>query len=87
MAITMVSPEEQQRFKEIEDFLEKTIFKIPVPTELGEAPEYKPEENRPRGGFRGRGRGNQNRPSNSRPRSNPRSGGFKRGPRKNRPKQ
>ena len=47
----------KSKFKEIEDFLEKTIFKIPVPKELGEAPEYKPEENRQRGGsFRGRGR-------------------------------
>ena len=88
MAITMVSPEEQQKFKEIEDFLEKTIFKIPVPKELGEAPEYKPEENRQRGGsFRGRGRGGQSRTRSSRPRGNPRKGGFKRGPRKNRPKQ
>ncbi|MDD2474492.1 MAG: DEAD/DEAH box helicase [Dysgonamonadaceae bacterium] len=48
MAITLVSPEEQYKFKQIENFLEKNIFKIPIPAELGEAPEYKPEENRQR---------------------------------------
>ena len=46
MSITLVSPEEQYRFKQIEDFLEKPIYKIPLPEELGEAPEYNPEANR-----------------------------------------
>lgn len=41
-AITFVSEKEQTRFKAIEDFLDKTIYKIPVPEELGEAPEYAP---------------------------------------------
>ena len=41
-AITFVSEKEQTRFKAIEDFLDKTIYKIPVPEELGEAPEYTP---------------------------------------------
>lgn len=41
-AITFVSEKEQTRFKSIEDFLDKTIYKIPVPEELGEAPEYSP---------------------------------------------
>lgn len=46
MSITLVAPEEQYRFKQIEDFLEKDIFKIPLPAELGEAPEYNPEANK-----------------------------------------
>ena len=46
MAITFVSEEEQYKFKQIEDFLEKDIYKIPMPIELGEAPEYKPELHR-----------------------------------------
>ena len=46
MSITLVAPEEQYRFKQIEDFLEKDIFKIPLPPELGEAPEYNPDANR-----------------------------------------
>lgn len=48
MSITLVGPEEQHRFKQIEDFLEKEIYKIPVPIELGEAPEYNPQANRRR---------------------------------------
>ena len=92
MAITLVSQEEQYKFKLIEDFLEKSIFKIPVPAELGDAPEYKPEENRQKrksfgGGGKGRGKGK--RQSQSKPRStNPRqSSGKKKVVKKNRPKQ
>ena len=46
MSITFVSEDEQYKFKQIEDFLEKDIYKIPLPEELGEAPEYNPELNR-----------------------------------------
>ena len=46
MSITFVSEEEQYKFKQIEDFLEKAIYKIPMPEELGESPEYKPELHR-----------------------------------------
>ena len=44
----------------IENFLEKEIYKIPVPEELGEAPEYKPRSNdgRKRSSFKGGGRRN-----------------------------
>ena len=49
MAITFVSPEEQFRFSKIERFLKKTIYKIPVPPELGEVPEYNPEQQRKEG--------------------------------------
>lgn len=46
LSITLVGPEEQYRFKQIENFLGKEIYKIPLPVELGEAPEYNPETNR-----------------------------------------
>jgi len=49
MSITLVGPEEQYRFKQIENFLEKEIYKIPLPEELGTAPEYNPDANRKRG--------------------------------------
>lgn len=49
-AITFVSEKEQTQFKTIEDFLEKTIYKIPLPAELGEAPAYNPRDNRSKGG-------------------------------------
>ena len=42
-AITFVSEKEQTQFKTVEDFLEKSIYKIPVPEELGEVPEYTPK--------------------------------------------
>lgn len=42
VALTFISEKEQSNFKSIENFLEKEIYKIPVPAELGEAPEYKP---------------------------------------------
>lgn len=44
MAITFVAPDEQYRFSQIEKFLDKVIFKIPVPAELGEAPAYEPSK-------------------------------------------
>ncbi|MCL1868034.1 MAG: DEAD/DEAH box helicase [Paludibacter sp.] len=64
MAITLVSQEEQFRFKHIEDFLEKTIYKIPVSPEIGETPAYDPKP--PRGKstnprFKNRSRNNNNK--------------------------
>lgn len=49
MSITLVGPEEQYRFRQIENFLEKEIYKIPLPEELGTAPEYNPDANRKKG--------------------------------------
>ena len=58
VALTFVNEKEQTSFKGIENFLEKEIYKIPVPEELGEAPEYKPRSNdgRKRSNFKGGGR-------------------------------
>ena len=58
VALTFVNEKEQTNFKGIENFLEKEIYKIPVPEELGEAPEYKPRSNdgRKRSNFKGGGR-------------------------------
>ena len=41
-AITFVSEKEQTKFYNIEKFVEKTIYKIPLPENVGESPEYKP---------------------------------------------
>ena len=73
VALTFINEREQSSFKSIENFLEKEIYKIPIPAELGEAPEYKPRSfsknkygnNFKRKNFRGKnngGKGN-NRPS------------------------
>ncbi|GHT18681.1 RNA helicase [Bacteroidia bacterium] len=50
MAITLVSETDQFRFKRIEDFLEKTIYKIPLPAEIGTAPAYDPKPPHPQQG-------------------------------------
>jgi len=77
--LTFVSEKEQGRFSRIEDFLEKPIFKIPVPEQLGEAPVYNPKAH-PEQRFFSRGRrgprnvsGKQtdNRRRNKGPRKNP----------------
>lgn len=60
VAITFVSEKEQTNFHTIEKFLEKDIYKIPVPAELGEAPEYQPR-NHDKGGRKRGGSGNGNK--------------------------
>ena len=49
-AITFVSETEQTRFKQIETFLGKDIYKLPVPEELGEGLVYAPRTSRKEGG-------------------------------------
>jgi superfamily II DNA/RNA helicase len=44
LSITLVAIEEQSQFKRIENFLHKTIYKIPIDPKLGEAPLYAPEK-------------------------------------------
>ena len=61
-AITFVSETEQVKFKSIEDFLEKTIYKIPVPEELGDAPEYTAEKAKGKSKKRKKKKGNSNNP-------------------------
>ncbi len=73
VALTFVSEKEQNNFKAIEKFLEKDIYKIPVPEELGDAPEYNPHSynNKKRdyskkANFKGK-KNNFNRAKNNRP--------------------
>lgn len=42
-AITFINEKEQTNFRTIELFLDKTIYKIPIPEDLGETPEYNPQ--------------------------------------------
>ncbi|MUP16624.1 ATP-dependent helicase [Ancylomarina euxinus] len=46
VALTFITEKDQMDFKNIEDLIEKEIFKIPVPAELGEAPIYNPKPKR-----------------------------------------
>ncbi len=63
-AITFVSESEQGKFHRIEEFLEKDIAQLPMPEELGKAPQYNPSA-RPERGRGGRG-GNSKGGSQSR---------------------
>ena len=74
VALTFISEKEQSNFKSIENFLEKEIYKIPIPEELGEAPEYKPRcfskgkgGNYKRKDFRGKRNNNNGGKRNNRP--------------------
>lgn len=42
VALTLINDKEQQDFKKIEELIEKDVFKIALPKELGEGPEYNP---------------------------------------------
>ncbi len=72
VALTFISEKEQSNFKSIENFLEKEIYKIPVPAEL----EYKPRSyNNKRGdsskrrSFGGKRNNNNGKKGNNRPSS------------------
>lgn len=52
LAITFVSEKEQGKFYRIEKFLEKEIYKIPLPPALGEAPIYNPQAFVRKNGYR-----------------------------------
>lgn len=55
VAITFVSQAEQGKFHRIEEFIEKDIYKIPLPASAGEGPEYNPKA------FEGKARYTSNR--------------------------
>ncbi|MBL6453555.1 MAG: DEAD/DEAH box helicase [Porphyromonas sp.] len=56
LAITLVSPSDQQDFALLERFLEQEIYRIPLDPSLGEAPTYAPNERtNSRGSSRGSG--------------------------------
>lgn len=70
-AITFVSETEQTHFKQIEDFLGKSIYKIPVPAELGEAPIYAPHASRHSGkNWKNKGNAGKKHASGNRNRKN-----------------
>lgn len=43
-ALTFINPEGQFKFGKIEELIEATVNKLPVPAELGEVPEYNPKK-------------------------------------------
>lgn len=53
-AITFISLDDQTKFRQIERFLGKDVYKVPIPAELGEAPEY--AQPKPKSQHKGKGR-------------------------------
>ncbi len=43
VALTFITQKDQGDFKKIENLIESEVFKIPIPEELGEAPQYNPQ--------------------------------------------
>jgi superfamily II DNA/RNA helicase len=52
VALTLIGPADQRKFKSIEDLIGSEVKKLPLPPSLGEGPEYEPEKQQraPRGG-------------------------------------
>ena len=54
VALTFINDKEQREFKRIEELIEKEVFKMKVPDEIGEGPEYNPVvgQNRRKGNYK-----------------------------------
>jgi len=63
LSISFVSEDEQEIFSKIERFVGKTIYRIPLPEEVGEGPEYDPSKPRS-SGYGKKGKGRNFRPRN-----------------------
>ena len=65
-AITFVAVDDQSRFAAIEEFIGREVHKLPLPEELGDAPEYNPKKSN----SRGKGRGKKQHSSSNRNKGN-----------------
>lgn len=68
VAITFVSEKEQGKFHHIEEFIERSIKQLPLPEEVGAAPEYNPKAAFSRDSKGGRS-GGKNRSKSRKPKS------------------
>ena len=74
VAITLINDKEVMEFYKIERLIEKEVYKIPLPPDLGEAPAYNPKE----GGKsrqKGNNKGGNNRRKNFKKKAAPKKGG------------
>lgn len=80
VAITFITQKDQHKFQRIERFLDIDIRKFPLPSQLGEGPEYKPGKSKPRSGSYGKGkppRGNKSRQQGRGKRMNDKKGNYR----------
>jgi superfamily II DNA/RNA helicase len=52
VALTFINHTDMHRFARIEKLIEQEIYKVPLPAELGEGPEYNPHSRKGSGGKR-----------------------------------
>jgi ATP-dependent RNA helicase RhlE len=52
VAVTFINPEDQRKFKKIEELIGSEVKKLPLPEGLGAGPEYNPEKNEGKPAFR-----------------------------------
>ncbi|MCF8380373.1 MAG: DEAD/DEAH box helicase [Bacteroidales bacterium] len=52
VAISLVSPEDMEKLDRIEKLIESTVYKMPIPSELGNSPEWNPGIHRPKKNFK-----------------------------------
>jgi len=62
VALTLISENDQYRFKQIEELIGSEVMIIPNPPEIGEGPKYNPNQKPPRGNFRGHRRKSGRKP-------------------------
>ncbi len=86
VAITLVNEREQRQFSMIEKFLEKDIYKLAIPEELGGGPAYEPEKMREPSHRFGGGRGKSRGGSGNKRRPNSGNGGKRRSGGNNKPR-
>lgn len=79
VAITFITERDQRDFKKIEDLIDTTIMKLPIPEQFGEGPAYEPNKRRSQGGNRKEGHaGKQHRRGGNHRKSKGKGGGHKR---------
>ena len=72
VGITFIGEKDQGHFRAIEELIEKEVYKIPVPEELGDTPEYNPRKkaaSAKRGGYHKGGKKGSSRSGGSRNRT------------------
>jgi superfamily II DNA/RNA helicase len=68
-AYTLISPLDQNKFHRIESLMDMVVEKLPIPEQLGPAPEYKPGKSHAGGNpkFKNKGKFNSNKKGNFKP--------------------
>lgn len=70
VALTLVNEDDMYKFHQIEKLIEREVFKIPLPAEFGEGPQWKVNTGRRKGGRKFSGKKNGHAKSSSKPSGN-----------------